>query len=106
MFINGVPFLVSSSRNIMLTTIEHAPDCKALKLGYLLHWIMNTYARAGFNVLTILMDDEFEKVRDYVHATLNTTAASEHVGEIERRIRVIKKNCRGIICTVPYAQIP
>ena len=66
MFVNGVPFLVSSSRNIMLTTIEHAPDHKALKLGYLLHRIMNTYARAGFNVHTILMDNEFEKVRDYV----------------------------------------
>jgi len=52
------------------------------------------------------MDNEFEKVRDYVHATLNTTAASEHVGEIERRIRVIKEHCCGIICTIPYAQTP
>ena len=106
MFINGVPFLVSSSRNMMLTTIEHAPDRKAPKLGYLIHRIMNTYACAGFNVHTILMDNEFEKIKDHVHATLNTTAASEHVGEIERRIRVIKERCRGIICTLPYAQIP
>jgi len=30
----------------------------------------------------------------------------EHVGEIEHRIRVIKERCRGIICTLPYAQIP
>jgi hypothetical protein len=67
---------------------------------------MNTYARAGFNVHTILMDNEFEKIKDHVHATLNTTAASEHVGEIERRIRVIKECCQGIICTLPYAQIP
>ena len=86
MFVNGVPFLVSSSRNIMLTTIEHAPDRKAPKLGYLIHRIMNTYARAGFNVHTILMDNEFKKNKDHVHATLNTPAASEHVGEIERRI--------------------
>ena len=90
----------------MLTTIEHAPDRKAPKLGYLIHRIMNTYARAGFNVHTILMDNEFEKIRDHVNATLNTPAASEHVGEIERRIRVIKERCRGIICTLPYAQIP
>jgi hypothetical protein len=106
MFINGVPFLVSSSRYILLTTIEHAPDCKAPKLGYLIHRIMNTYARAGFNVHTILMDNEFEKIKDHVHATLNTPAESEHVGEIERRIWVIKERCRGIICTLPYAQIP
>jgi hypothetical protein len=106
MFVNGVPFLVSSSRNIMLTTIEHAPDCKAPKLGYLIHRIMNTYACAGVNVHTILMDNEFEKIKDHVHATLNTPAASEHVGEIERRIRVIREHCRGIICTLPYTQIP
>jgi hypothetical protein len=90
----------------MLTTIEHAPDRKAPKLGYLLHRIMKTYARAGFNVHTILMDNEFEKNRDYVNATLNTPAASEHIGEIERRIRVIKERCRGIICTLPYAKLP
>ena len=106
MFVNGVAFLVSSSRNIMLTTIEHAPDRKAPKLGYLLHRIMCTYARAGFNVHTILMDNEFKKIRDYVNATLNTPAASEHIGEIERRIRVIKERCRGILCTLPYAKIP
>jgi hypothetical protein len=106
MFVNGVPFLVSSSRYIMLTTIEHAPDRKAHKLGYLIHRIMNTYACAGFNVHTILMDNEFEKIKDNVHTTLNTPATSKHVGEIERRILVIKERCRGIICTLPYAQIP
>jgi hypothetical protein len=52
------------------------------------------------------MDNEFEKIRDHVNATLNTPAASEHIGEIERRIRVIKERCRGIICALPYAQIP
>ena len=107
MFINGVPFLVSSSRNLMLMTIEHAPDHKAPKLGYLIHRIMNTYARAGFNVHTIHMDNEFEKIKDHVQATLNTPAASEHVGEIERRIRVFKERCRGIICPDPanYAHL-
>ena len=108
MFVNSVPFLVSSSRNINLTTIKHAPSpCTADKLGFLLHRIINVYARAGFTVRTILMDNEFEKVRDYVqHTILNTTAAAEHVGDIERRIRVIKERCRGIICTLPYTSLP
>ena len=107
MFVNGVPFLVSSSKNINLTTIEHVPSRTADKLGFLLHRIMKVYARAGFTVRTILMDNEFEKVKDYVHqATLNTTAAAEHVGDIERRIRVVKERCRGIICTLPYTSMP
>ena len=56
---------------------------------------------------TILMDNEFEKKKDHVNsAILNTTAASEHVGKIERRIRVVKERARGIICTLPYPKLP
>jgi hypothetical protein len=107
MFVNSVPFLVSSSRNINLTTIKHVPSRTADKLGLLLHRIINVYARAGFNVRTILMDNEFEKVRDHVqHTTMNTTASAEHVGDIERRIRVIKERCCGIVCTLPYKSVP
>jgi hypothetical protein len=36
MFVNQVRFLVSSSRNINLTTIEFIPRCSASKLGLLL----------------------------------------------------------------------
>jgi hypothetical protein len=41
----------------------------------------------GFTVQTVLMDNEFEKLKDHVPMlALNIPAASEHVGEIERRI--------------------
>ena len=109
MFVNKVPFLVSCSRNLNLITIEHVPSPKrtASKLGYLLQRIIRVYARAGFTIQTILMDNEFEKVRDHIlDATMNTPAASEHVGEIERKIRVIKERSRGIICTLPYTRLP
>jgi hypothetical protein len=107
MFVSGVPFLVSTSRNINLTTIEHVPHRTASKLGSLLQRIIGVYARAGFTVQTILMDNEFEKVRDHVHlANLNTPAASEHIGEIERRIRVIKERTCGILCTLTFQKIP
>jgi hypothetical protein len=53
------------------------------------------------------MDNEFNKVTDHApHVIINTHAASEHVGDIERRIRVIKERCRGILCTLPYTQFP
>jgi hypothetical protein len=66
MFVNGVTSLVSSSRNINLTTIEHFPSHTADKLGFLLHRIINVYACMGFKVQMILMDNKFEKVRDHV----------------------------------------
>jgi hypothetical protein len=90
-----------------LTTIEHFPQHTASKLGSLLHCIINVYTCASFTVQTILVDNEFEKVKDHIHqATLNTTAASEHVGDIKHHIWVIKECCRGIICTLPYAHFP
>jgi hypothetical protein len=107
MFVNGVLFLVSSSRNINLTIIEHVPSRTADTLGFLLHRIINVFAQAGFTVQTILMDNEFEKVWDHIHvATLNTTAAAELVGNIESRTRVIKEWCRGISCMLPYTSLP
>ncbi len=106
MFVSGVPFLVSASRNINLITIEHTPHCTAAKLGYLLECIVRTYARAGFTIQTILMDNEFEKVKDNIPmVNLNTPAVGEHIGEIEHRIWIIKEQSWGIICTLPYPQL-
>jgi hypothetical protein len=87
MFVNTVPFLVSASCNINLITIEYAPAQKASKLGYLLKCFVRVYTRAGFTVQTILMDNEFDKVKDHVpHVNMNTPAATEHIGKIEHRI--------------------
>ena len=69
--------------------------------------MITVYGRAGFKVQTILIDNEFDKVKDHVpHVILNTPAASERVGDIEPRIWVIKECCRGLICTLPYTRLP
>ncbi len=87
MLVNSVPFLVSVSRMINLITIEHAPKRTATKLGELIQQILRVYARAGFTVQTVLMDNEFGKIKDHVPMLdLNIPAASDHVGEVERRI--------------------
>ena len=47
---------------------------------------MFIYAGGGFLVRLVLMDMEFEKVKDLVPLVdINTTAAREHVGLIERK---------------------
>ncbi len=54
-----------------------------------------------------MMDMEFEKLVDLLpNVTINTTAAREHVGEIERKIQVIKERARGTMNTLPYPQLP
>ena len=64
MFVNGISFLVTLSRGIRLYTTEHLPNRKKDQLARSLHRVMNLYARGGFRVRTIMMDMEFEKVKD------------------------------------------
>jgi hypothetical protein len=53
-----------------------------------------------------MMDMEFEKLKTLMtHAALNTTAAQEHIGEIEQKIRVIKESARGMFNTLPYKKM-
>ncbi len=49
--------------------------------------ILQVYERAGFRVRTILMDGEFEKVRDLIpRVECNTRAAKKHISKAERMI--------------------
>ncbi len=58
-------------------------------------------------VQMVIADNEFNKVKDHVpHVNMNTLAAAEHIGKIERCIQVFKERSRGIICTLPYPKLP
>ncbi len=107
MFVNGLPFLVTSLRDISLVTIEHLPSRTAKRLVHTLEKVFRIYGSAGFVVQTTMMDMEFDKLKDLLtHVALNTTAAREHVGEIEQKIRVIIERARGTINTLPYKKLP
>ena len=68
--------------------IKNAPCRTASQLGHLLQRILRVYARAGFRVQTIMMDNEFNKVRDHIpEININTPVAAKHVGEIEHKIQ-------------------
>ncbi len=53
MFVNQVPFLVSSSRNINLPTIEFIPRCSASKLGLLPQRIMARFRQSSWTMSLI-----------------------------------------------------
>ncbi len=107
MFVNGLPFLVTLSRGISLVTIECGPSRTVKQLVNSLERVVRIYGRAGFIVQTSMMDMEFEKLKDLLpNIALNTTAVREHVGEIQRKIRVIKERARGMISTLPYEMLP
>ena len=64
MFVNGFPFLVTQSRNIRLLTVELLPNRRAATLSSSLTKILRVYSRGGFLVRLILMDMEFECLKD------------------------------------------
>jgi hypothetical protein len=61
------------------------------------------YACTGFIVGIIMMDQEFDKVEDACKMVkLNTTAAHEHVGEIECYIQTIKERSCTLVVDLQY----
>jgi len=106
-FVNGTAFLMSILRWIKFITSEYVPVRMAKSLAKHMDRVVHVYARAGFTVGTILMDGEFEKIKDLVpRLECNTTAAKEHVSEAVRGIRTIKERVRGLITTLPFEHIP
>ena len=105
--VDGTAFLTTVSRRIKFVTAEHLDRRTATSLCKHLERVLQVYARAGFRVRTILMDGEFEKVKDCLpNVEYNTTAAKEHVSEAERTIRTIKERVRGLMATLPFTNIP
>ena len=64
MFVNGITFLLILSRGIRLYTCKHVPNRKAPQLSASLKKIVNLCARREFIVRTVIMDMEFEKVKE------------------------------------------
>jgi hypothetical protein len=62
MFMNGVSFLVSMSRGLNLITAKHTPSQTAKNLAAGISRIMELYAKGGFQVGTVLMDNKFESL--------------------------------------------
>ena len=107
MFVNGVPFLVSVARGLNLVTAEFTSSQTAKQLAAGITQMIDLYARGGFQVGTVLMDNEFEKLQNLVPIlAINTTAAKEHVPEVERKIGLIKERGRGILNTLPFKKMP
>jgi hypothetical protein len=61
-FVNGVPFLFSMSRRLNLITAKNTPSQTAKNLAAGINCIMELYAKGGFQVGIVLMDNKFESL--------------------------------------------
>lgn len=102
MFVNGVLFLVTVGRGLSLITSEYTQNCTAKCLSAGIECIIELYKQGGI-VGTVLMDNKFKPLKQLIPSlVINTTAAKEHVPEIERQIRLIKERGHGILNTLPF----
>jgi hypothetical protein len=66
MFVNSLPFLVTSLQGLSLVTIEHLPSRIAKHyLVLTLERVFKIYATTGFIIQTAMMDMEFEKTQAF-----------------------------------------
>jgi hypothetical protein len=92
MFVTGIAFLTTLSCKLQLETVKQLPTQTAWQLNSSITKISRLYARTGFIIKVMMMDQEFDKIEDNIEMVeINTTATRKHVGEIEQLIRNIKK---------------
>ncbi len=102
-FVDGITFLLKVLRNINFIMAKHVAICTAKSLSKHLVHVIQVYTQADFSVHTILMDGKCEKVKNQLPLLVcNTTAAKEYVSKVERSIRTIKEQTRGIVGTLPF----
>jgi hypothetical protein len=107
--VGGISFLITTSRNIQFTTVEKLDSKSIQTLANGLVKVIQLYKRRGFKVQVILLDNEFEGVRDILNGyevNINICAPNEHIPEVERKIRTVKERARGILTTLPFKVIP
>ena len=107
LFVDGIMFLLTVARKLNFLTVEHTPVRTSKSLVKHIKRVLQVYDRAGFTVRYIMMDGEFEKVKELLSTIVcNTTATKEHVVEAEINIRVVKERNRGVVNTLPFTYIP
>ena len=109
LYIDGVTFLLTLSKNIRLITIWYIKDRKEETLLEAVDETFTKYNKAGFEIKEFHADNEFQCFEDHLEAidiTPNFCAAQEHVPEIERLVQLVKERYRATYHSTPYSCWP
>ena len=111
MYINGMPFLTTISKNIKYHTAMWVADYNAPTIASLVDSVLKLYQRAGFQVTEVCTDCEFKPVLQVLQDDgwsfmTNLANAQEYVPEAEHNNDILMEhictNCHGI----PYNMLP
>ena len=110
-FVNKIPFLLTLSRKICYTTVQHLAGRTVSQIFQSFKEVYQHYLRRGFRVTTVHADGEFSPLKPLIESmpsgpVVNLASSNEHVPEIERRIRVVKERSRATRHNLPFTRIP
>ena len=108
-YVDKLKFVVTLSRNLHFGTVEYIINRKQETIFEAMTNVLALYTYFNFTVRSLLTDGEFNVLKDKFlekGVLLNVAAAHEHVGDIERYIRVIKERVRAVIATLPFDHFP
>ena len=88
MYVNGMPFLTTISKNIKYCTAMWVADCTAPTIASLVESVLKLYQLAGFQVTEVCANCEFKPVLQVLQDggwsfMTNLANAQEHVAEAE-----------------------
>ena len=63
-FVDGIAILLTVEIKLRFVTVEHNPVCTAKSIVKHIKRVLQVYNRAGFTVRYIMMDGDFEKVKE------------------------------------------
>ena len=111
MYVNGMPFLTTISKNIKYCTAMWAPDCTAPTIASLVESILKLYEQASFQVTEVCTDHKFKPVRQVLQGNgwsfmTNLGNAQEHVPEAECNNCIPKENIHATYHGIPYKMLP
>ena len=104
MFVNKLPFLVTSSRNIHFSTVESLPNRQVGTVATCLKKVIRLYHHHGFHITSITCNPEFEALQPSF-PMLNCCAADKHMPEIERYIRTLKDHTQSAYNVLPFKNL-
>ena len=111
MYVNGMPFLTTISKNIKYHTTMWVADCNAPTIASLVEFILKLYQWAGFQVTEVCTNHKFKPVLQVLQDNgwsfmTNLANAQEHVPEAECNNCVLKEHTHTTYHGIPYKMLP
>ena len=111
MYVNGMPFLTTISKNIRYHTAMWVADHTAPTIASLVESILKLYQQASFQVMEVCAKHEFKPVLQVLQDggwsfMTNLSNAQEHVPEAECNNCIRKEHTHATYHGIPYKMIP